>query len=123
MALTLITFGPLYWEPIPGSKRGRRLIADRPVYLNGALLCVLPLGLESDGMSFPLGVRLTWDDPWHVRYEDGAWLHDGLLELQARGEIDLKKWQIDWLAEGGWRTSGVSALETWIFTNAIRTRR
>lgn len=121
--MRLITFGPLHWEPVTGSQRRRRLTQARPVYLNGFLLWVLPVGLESDGMSFPLGVRLTWDDPWHHRYEDGAWLHDGLLELLARGQIDLKKWQIDWLAEGCWRTSGVSALETWLFTNAVRTRR
>jgi hypothetical protein len=59
MTLTVITFGPCFWSPVPGSNRRRKLTAERAVNLNG----VLPVGLESDGMSVPWGVRLTWDDP------------------------------------------------------------
>jgi hypothetical protein len=121
----LIQLDPRRWEPVdPRRPAGRRrLTAECPTWLNGSLLAVLPAGLESDGMSFPWFVRLTWDDPWHDRYEPGAWLHDGLLHLLAQGQTALSKWQIDWLAHGCWRDHGVSALEAWIFTNAVRTQR
>ena len=119
----LFRFDPIQWEPVPNRKARRRMAADCRVWLNGQLLTTIRKGFDSDGMSFPWGVRLTWDDPWHDRYAFGAWLHDWLLDLLAREMTSLKKWQIDWLAEGCWRSFGVSALETWIFTNAVRTRR
>lgn len=116
----LFLFGPIVFEALDDG--GRRLTMPCEVRLNGQLLTTIPAGFESDGMSFPWWARMTWDDRWHDRYAPGAWLHDWLLDCLARDATPLRKWEIDWLAEGCWRWSGVSALETWIFSNAIRAR-
>lgn len=113
----MITFGPIILDHILGDKRRRRVREDIEVRLNGSYLCTIQAGFVSDGMSFPIW-QWTWDDPWHERYVGAALLHDWLLKYS-----DLPKWQIDWLFEGALRDAGVSALETWIFTNAVRTRR
>jgi hypothetical protein len=61
----------------PLNRKGRRrLVADCRVWLSGRLMTTIRKGFQSDGMSFPWWSRLTWDDPWHDRYEARAWQHD-----------------------------------------------
>lgn len=118
----MITFGPIDTVPVEGSKRKRRVVTAIPVYLFGVYLLTIAADFVSDGMSFPPW-QWTWDDPWHDRYVGPALLHDWLLHLRRRGLTTYPKWLIDWLFEGALRSGGVSALETWLFTNAVRTKR
>lgn len=120
--MALVTFGQIETVKIPGQKHRRRVAFDVPVSLNSKLFLVIPAGFESDGMSFPVW-QLTWDDRWHERYVGPALLHDRMLDLREQGLLDLPKWAIDWMFEGALRSQGVSALETWIFTNAVRAKK
>lgn len=126
----LVTFSPFNMIPVDGEPKYRR--PDQPVIVmvNGAVLCVIPTSFtRANGMSFPWFVRMTWDDPWHPRYVGPSLLHDYLLWLLEQGTPLVvcgrapKKREIDWLFEGALYSQGVSSMETWIFVNAVRTRR
>lgn len=103
----------------PSARRGyRRVTKAVEVSFSGRVVLVIPAGYEFDGMSLPKW-QLTWDDPWHYRYVAAALLHDYSL-----GDCPgWSKWYCDWMFEGALRSQGVSALETWVFTTAVRTRR
>lgn len=119
----MINHSPIRWNSVKGQKGRRQLDSDLHFYLNDNHLLTVPRGYISDGMSFPWFIRLTWDDPWHDRYEAVAWLHDYLCDWLKEGNCPYKKRFVDWLFEGCLLSNNVSSLEAWIFKNAVRTRR
>jgi len=102
---------------IPVSRNQTRLAVSVDVALNGAPLCVIPEGYQSDGLSRPWWAFWKWRR-FDARYSEAALLHDYLLD-----HANMPKWQIDWLFMGALRASGVSALEAGIFWLGVRTRR
>lgn len=120
----MITFSALECFPPLGVQASEReVVVPVDVFYKGQLLFTIRKGFRWNGNSFPWFACLTWDDPWHERYVLPSLLHDYALYMCKIGEWNMKKWEVDWLYEGALRSCKVSALETWIFKNAVRVKR
>lgn len=132
MALvSIITFENLILDPLPETRNGRQLYAvreDCTVRLNGSYLTVLEAGFVTDLTSWPhqlyrwpftsFGFVRKWLSGKIEKYDPPAVLHDHLLETTSR-----PKWEVDALYHLALRSKGVSALESFLFGQAVRVRR
>lgn len=114
------------WLPGPNGRRLKRVIKRIEVRSNGGYLNYIEPGFLSDQTSWPSWfMMISWIPPikrWlrdrHGKYSLAALLHDDLLKTR----LDMPKWRIDDAYHDALRSLSTSALESFIFWMAVRTR-